>query len=254
MKGMVTYFNKEKGYGFIESELEGDKGETYKESYFFHITELVGGTIGRYDVVEFDLKFESEKSFAIDIKVLEESNVPDFHRGSKEDKPDRSLEEEEEEEEGQLTEEIDVEELTVDENYTSFVNKIKLSDVLDTDNLSETVRNLKSVQLDVTHVNNSVINKTVMENDISLTESSRVIDNSPGTTDISNSRAYTILSLNYYENPLLNKFIVNDVDYKSVFHNVSHNKLEIVVISKFDSKHTHNKLINLYSHINDLVS
>lgn len=46
--GVVTSFNREKGYGFIQSDHDG-------ESYFFHISQFVDDVPERGMVVEFSI-------------------------------------------------------------------------------------------------------------------------------------------------------------------------------------------------------
>ncbi len=62
-EGTVKFFNTEKGYGFIADSLSGD-------SYFVHIDNVSGGSLGERDKVRFQVGSGPKGPIALDVKKI----------------------------------------------------------------------------------------------------------------------------------------------------------------------------------------
>lgn len=65
MWGVVTKYNKERGYGFIKSKVDG-------RSYFVHVSQIWDGTLERGYLVEFGVRInkKTEKEEAENVMVI----------------------------------------------------------------------------------------------------------------------------------------------------------------------------------------
>jgi len=61
--GTVKFYHDEKGYGFIESEVED-------EDVFFHITEVTGFTPEEDDEVEFEIEEGDQGPRAVNVEMV----------------------------------------------------------------------------------------------------------------------------------------------------------------------------------------
>lgn len=73
MQGVVKWFNKKKGYGFIYGvgSVEQDGKENVLPEYFVHIKQVIGRKIKEFDMVQFEPYMSEQGMAARNVSVIE---------------------------------------------------------------------------------------------------------------------------------------------------------------------------------------